>query len=135
MGSYNCVQPVGGQWDTRASLSSFSSGCRRAREPGTGSAKKVPHVCFCAVSHLSFCHTASRLHPLIVPSSVTPNHHLTLSYTQSPTDTQICLHSGAITHAPIRSFILYSWHAVRLFCPLPGTESCGYMDQHLGAHR
>ena len=67
--------------------------------------------------------TASRLHPLSVPSSVTSTISHSRGHTQSPTDTQLCPHSGTITQALIRSLILRAWHAVRLLCALPGTGS------------
>lgn len=143
MGSYNSKQPVGGQCDTCASLSFLSGGCSRAREPGTGSAKNMPHVCFCAVSppltqsysltatschHDILCHTQPASHTRIVTLT---DMHIVVAHTQR----HIRTISHAVTHVPLCPFILRSWHIVqRLLCALLVTDSCGYMDQPPGTY-
>lgn len=62
---------------------SLSGDCRRAREPGMGSAKSVPPVCFCAVSppltlSYSITITSSCCDILRHTDAGTTNHHLTL---------------------------------------------------------
>ena len=122
MGSYNCVRPVGGQWDTCASLIVLLRWLQKSQGnwPRIGK-ERATRMLLCSFPPL--LSTASRLHPLSVPSSVTSTISHSRGHTQSPTDTQLCPHSGTITQALIRSLILRAWHAVRLLCALPGTGS------------
>lgn len=83
------------------------------------SKERVTRMLLCSLLSLLLS-TASRLHPLSVPSVTSISH--SRGHTQSPTDTQLCPHSGAITQALIRS-LLRAWHAVRLLRALPGTRS------------
>ena len=123
MGSYDCVQPVGGQWDTCASFIVLLRWLQKSQ--GTWhrvSKERATRMHLCSSLPLALS-TASRLHLLSVPSSVTSTISHSHGHTQSPTDTQLCPHSGAITQALIRSLILRAWHAVRLLYALPGTGS------------
>ena len=118
----HCVRPVGGQWDTCASLIVLLRWLQKSQGNWPRISKeRATRMLLCSFPPL--LSTASRLHPLSVPSSVTSTILHSRGHTQSPTDTQLCPHSGAITQALIRSLIVCAWHAVRLLCALPGTGS------------
>lgn len=136
MGSYNCEQPVGGQCDTCASLSFLSGGCSRAREPGTGSAKNMPHVCFCAVSppltqsysltvtschHDILCHTQPASHTRIV--TLTVMHIVELAHTEAHSRHLTCSH----TCAPLSIYPSLVAHC-------PASALCPASDRFLRVH-
>lgn len=109
------MQPVSGQWDTCLSPPSLVA----AEDPGSlaqGQSRACHPHAFCAVSpsltlSSGVTITSSPHDTLYHTDTVIPNHH-TRGHRVIVTDT----HSASFTsrsHAPVRPFILHSWHVVR----------------------
>ena len=96
-GSYDCVQPVGGQWDTCASFIVLLRWLQKSQ--GTWyrvSKERATRMHLCSSLPLALS-TASRLHLLSVPSSVTSTISHSHGHTQSPL-THSFAHTAARSH-------------------------------------